>query len=178
MLRHLRDVAKRTEVWGLDISAPHIGWLKTHLTPPFQFAVTTTLPHLPFPDAYFGLIYCGSVFTHIDDFVESWMLEVRRVLAPGAYLYCTFHDEHTRASLLAKPEQNLARHLRHHGHPLMDPAAKLPDIVILGTNADSNVFYHSRYLRAMIGPLFEIVAVVPEAYGYQTGWVLRKRPAA
>jgi len=44
----------------------------------------------------------------------------------------------------------------------MDPAAKLPDIVIPGTDANSNVFYHSRYLRAMIGPLFEIVAVVPK----------------
>ena len=62
MIRHLAPYAELTEVWGLDVSAPHINWLKTHLSPPFGFAVNTTLPHLPFADGFFGLIYCGSRF--------------------------------------------------------------------------------------------------------------------
>jgi len=36
-------------------------------------------------------------------------------------------------------------------------------------------FYHSRYQRAMLSPLFKIVALVPETYGYQTGWGLGKQ---
>lgn len=176
MIRHLRDAAARTEVWGLDISAAHIGWLKTHLSPPFRFAVNTTLPHLPFSDGYFGLVYCGSVFTHIDDLAESWFLEVRRVLAPGGVLYCTLHDEHTRERLQAEPHHGLARSLQ--GHPLMEPEREIADIVVTGQGYESNVYYHGRYLRAMLGPLFDIVAVVPGAYGYQTAWVLRRRSAA
>lgn len=176
MIRHLRPLASRTELWGLDISAAHIGWLKTRLNPPFHFAVNTTLPHLPFSDGYFGHVYCGSVFTHIDDLAESWFLEVRRVLAPGGVLYCTLHDEHTRGRLQKNPQQGLARSLQ--GHALLEPGREVADIIVTGRGHESNVYYHSRYLRAMLGPLFEIIGVIPGAYGYQTAWILRKRPAA
>lgn len=50
-------------------------------TPSFRFVTTTTLPHLPFADGYFHMIHAGSVFTHIADLAEAWLLEIRRVLA-------------------------------------------------------------------------------------------------
>lgn len=173
MIRHLQDVAAIVPVWGMDISAPHINWLKTRLTPPFGFAVATTIPHLPFADRQLGLVYCGSVFTHIDDLAETWFMEVARILAPGGVFYCTLHDEHTREKLAAEPFHPLARVLRN--HELSNPQAVGADIVVVGEDANSNVFYHGRYLRAMLAPLFEIVRIVPAAYGYQTAWVLRKR---
>ncbi|CAM2829971.1 class I SAM-dependent methyltransferase [Rariglobus hedericola] len=173
MIRHLRSIAEKTPVWGMDISAPHISWLKTRLVPPFHFATNTTLPHLPFPDNHIGLVYCGSVFTHIDELAESWFMEVQRTLAPGGYLFCTLHDEHTREKLMSDPSQPLARSLR--GHDLINSGVTVPDILVLGQDANSNVFYHSRYLHAMLAPLFEVVKIVPGAYGYQTAWVLRKR---
>ncbi|MBK8858912.1 MAG: class I SAM-dependent methyltransferase [Opitutaceae bacterium] len=173
MIRHLADYAARTEVWGLDVSAPHINWLKTRLNPPFRFAVNTTIPHLPFPDGHFGLVYCGSVFTHIDDFAESWFLEIRRVLGRGGILYCTVHDEHTLQLLAAQPQHPLARSLQ--GHSLLTPGIEPADITVIGQDAASNVFYRARYLQAFLGPLFEILSVTPQAYGYQTAWVLRKR---
>lgn len=173
MIRHLRAATTRTQVWGLDISAPHIGWLKMNLAPPFRFAVNTTVPHLPFPDATFGLIYCGSVFTHIDDLAESWFLETRRVLAPGGILFCTLHDDHTRTRLVAEPGHPLARGMRD--HPYLSSDTVLPDVLAIGQGHDSNVFYRDRYLRAMLAGLFEIVTTEPGAYGYQTAWVLRKK---
>lgn len=173
MIRHLRNVAERTEVWGLDISAPHINWLKMHLSPPFRFAVNTTIPHLPFSDGTFGLVYCGSLFTHIDDLAESWLLEVRRVLADHALLYCTLHDEHTLSRLAREPFHGLAPALRE--HPALTSAAP-PDVFVAGYDSDSTVFYRTPYLRALFGQCFEIVDIVPAAYGYQTAWVLRKRP--
>lgn len=173
MIRHLADYAARTEVWGLDLSAPHINWLKTRLNPPFRFAVNTTIPHLPFPDGHFGLVYCGSVFTHIDDFAESWFLEIRRVLGRGGILYCTVHDEHTLQLLATQPQHPLARSLQ--GHSLLTPGMEPADITVIGQDAASNVFYRARYLQAFLGPLFEILSVTPQAYGYQTAWVLRKR---
>jgi ubiquinone/menaquinone biosynthesis C-methylase UbiE len=173
MIRHLQSHAARAEMWGLDISAPHINWLKTHLSPPFYFAVNTTIPHLPFPDDYFGLVYCGSLFTHIDDLAETWFLEIRRTLLPGGLLYCTLHDEHTVAVLDKGPYHPLARVVRM--AVLANGSESPPDILITGRDSDSNMFYHSRYLKPLLSRLFEIKAVAPSAYGYQSAWVLRKR---
>jgi ubiquinone/menaquinone biosynthesis C-methylase UbiE len=48
---------------------------------------------------YFDLIYCGSVFTHIDDLADAWLLELRRITRPGGRIYVTVHDKH-RADLM------------------------------------------------------------------------------
>jgi SAM-dependent methyltransferase len=175
MVRHLEATADQVEVWGLDISVRHINWLKTHLAPPFHFAVNTTLPHLPFGDGYFSCVYCGSVFTHIDDFAETWFLEIRRILAPGGLLFCTLHDDSTRNQLQREPFHPVVRAIRD--HDLMQPGHEVPDIVVIGDGPDSNVFYRDSYLRALFEPRFEIVKIEPSAYGYQSAWVLRSRAA-
>ena len=95
MIRHLEDFAESSEIWGLDINAEQIFWCKQHLDPPFHFATTTTIPHLPFEDGYFDFVYAGSVFTHIDDLADSWLLELRRVLSRDGRLYVTIHDNRT-----------------------------------------------------------------------------------
>jgi SAM-dependent methyltransferase len=51
-------------------------------------------PHLPFGDGSFGLVYCGSLFTHIDDLAESWFAELHRILRPGGRLYFSVNDQH------------------------------------------------------------------------------------
>ena len=81
--------ASTAEFWGADISAEHILWANRHLRPPFRF-VTTHDPAapLPFGDGSFQMIYAGSVFTHIADLADAWLLELRRVLAPGGRM-CT-----------------------------------------------------------------------------------------
>jgi ubiquinone/menaquinone biosynthesis C-methylase UbiE len=48
--------------------------------------VNTILPHLPFEDRSFDVVYAGSVFTHIDDLAQTWFLELRRVLHAGGML--------------------------------------------------------------------------------------------
>jgi len=172
MIRHLQQYATNAEIWGLDISAPHINWLKTHLSPPFNFAVNTTIPHLPFSDGYFGLIYCGSLFTHIDDLAETWFLELRRVLSTNGILFCTIHDEHTIEVLSQQSFHPITRVI---SNSLLNPDIKQkPDILVCGRDSDSNVFYQSRYLKHILSKLFDIKVVVPSAYGYQTAWVLEK----
>src|SRR5664279_1262514 len=95
MIRHLKPLAESCEIWGVDVSAPLVNWCKANLHPPFNFATTTQLPHLPFEDSYFDFIYTGSVFTHIDDLADAWLLELRRILSPKGRLYATIHDRHT-----------------------------------------------------------------------------------
>jgi SAM-dependent methyltransferase len=95
MLRWLPDLAQAGEVWGVDISARHIMWCQQKLSPPFKFATTTTFPHLPFEDNFFDFVYAGSVFTHIADLGDTWLLELKRIVRPGGKLYLTVHDNHT-----------------------------------------------------------------------------------
>lgn len=172
MIRHFEPYASQTEVWGVDVSAPHINWLKTHLSPPYGFAVNTTMPHLTFADGFFGLIYCGSVFTHIDDLAESWFLETRRALCSGGILYCTIHDEHTVAALKREPHHPMAPVVARQTSLTSDHPA---EIVVIGNDMDSNVFYTGSYLTTFLEMSFNILARVPCAYGYQTAWILQKR---
>jgi len=74
MIRWFATLAEECEIWGIDISARHIVWCQENLNPPFNFTTVTTQPHLPFEDRYFDFIYCASVFTHIDDRADDWLL--------------------------------------------------------------------------------------------------------
>jgi hypothetical protein len=39
----------------------------------------------------------------------------------------------------------------------------------------SIVFYDKDYLSSLVAPIYEVVSITPEAYGSQTGVLLRKR---
>jgi ubiquinone/menaquinone biosynthesis C-methylase UbiE len=95
MIRIFNDVAEQCEIWGVDIRAEFIIWCQRHLSPPFNFATTTTFPHLPFEDRYFDLVYCGSIFSHISDLADAWLLELRRVTRPNGRIYITIMDNNT-----------------------------------------------------------------------------------
>ena len=43
----------------------------------------TAFPHLPFEDNTFTLIYAGSVFTHILQLMDAWVMEFPRILKPS-----------------------------------------------------------------------------------------------
>ena len=71
------------------------------------FATVTTAPHLPFEDKYFDVIYCGSVFTHMDDLADAWLLELKRITRPSGRTYITIHDKHS-ADLISDGDRNSA----------------------------------------------------------------------
>src|SRR5262249_2975428 len=93
-------------IWGVDVTAEHIIWCQQHLSPPFYFATVTTAPHLPFEDRYFDLIYAGSVFTHIADLADAWLLELKRITRPGGRLYITVHEQRTVDLILTSPSSS------------------------------------------------------------------------
>jgi ubiquinone/menaquinone biosynthesis C-methylase UbiE len=171
MLRCLEDVADKCEIWGADISGDHIAWCKQYLTPPFHFFTTTQHAHLPFADNYFDLIYAGSVFTHIDDLADAWMLELRRVMKPGGRLYITIHDEHT-VRVLEKEKPDLYKTLscRPDFYQRNDY-----NMFTIGRFMRSQVFYDSAYLANRWKPFFEPLSITPEAYGFQTAYLFQKR---
>jgi SAM-dependent methyltransferase len=175
MLRFFPEPEQR-ECWGVDIKAAHIAWCQEHLSPPFLFATTTTLPHLPFEDDYFDLVYCGSVFTHIGDLPDSTFLELRRVLRPGGFAHITICDEHTIESLHTRyPERPFTENLRRLD---AETGVLSEDYAFFSVGVDpwTLVFYDSSYLIEKWSRLMEFRSLSPEAMDYQTALVFRKRP--
>jgi len=178
MIRCLREVAETGEVWGVDISGEHILWCQQHLSPPFKFATNTTFPHLPFEDRYFDLIYAGSVFTHIADLAESWLLELKRILRPGGKLYLTVLDKHS-IELLLDPDYSRrmgqARMTQLLGQVEEQLHFKKADFAVLTVErTQANVFYDLDFLCRHWGNYLRVVSATPEAYGYQTAIVLER----
>lgn len=184
------------ELWGVDISAQYINWCQNHLSPPFLFATTTTLPHLPFEDNYFDLVYCGSVFTHVTDLADAWFLEIRRVLRKRGHAYITIQDKSSMQTLLARfraTPHDVAHSARSwvkvDGEPGTSPGllhaineadvatgASSKDFAIFAFATDpfSNIFYDAEYLVNKWSRFAEIVSVTPAAYGCQTALLWRK----
>ena len=165
-----------SECWGVDIKAKNIQWCQEHLSPPFLFATTTTLPHLPFEDGYFDLVYCASVFTHIGDLPDATLLELRRILRPNGLIYATVHDEHSVDALFRDfEERDLTQQLRR-----IDEATGVLheryEFFYIGGEPWTQVFYDSSYLVQKWSRFMEVVSVTPEAMDYQTALLLRKRP--
>ena len=192
LIRHLHDLTPKTEIWGVDFWASAVRWCQEHLSPPFYFATTTVVPHLPFPDHTFDLIYAGSVFTHLDDLVEAWLLELQRILKSGGRLYFTINDRHAVSIFEgAGTRENRARYIeRAQGdqswqhwinflHSTPEYAQFLrggAQMITMGRPGICHVLWDVDYLRSRIGPGWKWHSVTPEAYGHQTGVLLERRP--
>jgi ubiquinone/menaquinone biosynthesis C-methylase UbiE len=190
MTRWLSDLAGTHEIWGADIWADAIMWCKQNLSPPLHFVTTTVAPHLPFEDRSFDFIYCGSVFTHIDDMADAWFLELRRLLHPGGHLYITILDQRVAKIFQGEltPEELEAYSKRAGGkerwhsfcaalraHPEFDEFAR-SDLGMLTINrgVSSHVFYDVDYLHHKLAPFYRPVSVTEKAYGHQTVLLLER----
>lgn len=168
---------KDSELWGVDINAEHVSWCQRHL-PRLNFATTSTAPHLPFEDAYFDLVYAASVFTHISDLADAWLLELRRVMRKGAIGYVTVHDTITYRQLFTKYA------LDPLFSPLVEEARRFEqshqalerdyDMFWFGADPYSQVFYDRPFLEAKWGKWLRLLAYKPQIDGHQSASVLQK----
>ena len=180
IIRCFKDLKYWSEIWGVDIDVERILWCQQYLSPPLKFVTTTTFPHLPFEDSYFDIIYAGSVFTHVSDLVEAWLLELKRILCPDGRCYITVRDNHSIDIILScSPDHWLyrtpmrreliefekERNLRQSGFSLF---------VTSRDPGKAQVFYDIDYLQKSWGNYFKIVSINPEAYGHQTAVTLTK----
>jgi ubiquinone/menaquinone biosynthesis C-methylase UbiE len=182
MLRNFREVAESGEAWGVDINGSQMVWCQRHLSPPFKFATTTSFPHLPFEEGSFDLIYSFSVFTHICDLAEAWLLELRRILRRGGVLYLTVHDNHTIDLLYKKNRGFLFEQLRDAEKSIafrdsdfaMFTVNRVPGGGIEHEGRQAQVFYDIDYLCQHWGNYLGVVSTTQEAYVHQTAIVLQK----
>lgn len=186
VLRHLVDITESGEVWGADLDSERIDWCRANLTPPFRFITTDTAPHLPFEDNYFDLVFAGSVFTHITDQDDAWLMELRRITRPGGLLYLSVIERDMIESVLSQegptPYKDwFARELEtgadldlafREGVAALDDGAGM---FAVGEDAYiPNVFHDREYLRTYWGSMLEWLDLVEEAWFRQAVVVLRK----
>jgi ubiquinone/menaquinone biosynthesis C-methylase UbiE len=179
MIRWLATFAEECEIWGVDISARHIVWCQENLSPPFNFATVTTQPHLPFEDKYFDFIYCASVFTHIDDLADAWLLELKRIMRPGGKLYITVHDKHTADLVINHIDRvpyasSFKKLLLSYDNKMNFSESDYYMFSINPGGPDAEVFYDIDYLLEHWGHILSMISITPEAHGYQTAVLFEK----
>jgi SAM-dependent methyltransferase len=185
-LRWFAPISDRVECWGVDMLDEWVIWCQQHLSPPMKFATNTSFPHLPFEDNSFDLIYNESVFTHIADLADMWLLELRRILRPGGVLFAALHDNDTIKSCFDPKRaelQYLTRMLRELDAKQPFLQKKYERVVINrvpgpGSDGQAQVFYDADYLREQWGQFLEFVSLAPNPYGKLSALVMKKRSAS
>ena len=184
MLRWLVDLTPSTQLWGTDIWSSAILWCQDHLSPPCYFATNTIVPHLPFEDRSFDLVYCGSVFTHLDDLAETWFLELRRILRPGGRLYFSLNDRNAVRIFdgHGSPDAYPRYYERTGGKEVWDAFVTSNQqredyrrfrrgdayMVTMGRTMSSHVMWDAEVLCRRLEYGNRLCAITPEAYGHQT----------
>lgn len=184
VLRHFLCQEQGLDCWGADIDRNAIDWIHRHLPTGMRAFQCTVLPQLPLPDASFRLVYALSVFTHIDEFEQSWLCELRRILKPGGIAYLTIHSDDTWAGM--NPGWGVYRHLlanrdaiHEHdvGPELFTRPMPTERVVFRWRTAalnNTDVFVTKEHVHRTWGRFFEVLEIRPRASGYQDAVVLRR----
>ena len=103
-IRHLPRLAADWPVgfFGSDYNHASIAWCRAHL-PGVTFLENDLAPPLPVADAFFDLVFCRSVFTHLSESMhDAWITELRRAVRPGGVVILTTHGDAYRLRLTAQ----------------------------------------------------------------------------
>ena len=183
VLRHFAAMASEVDAVGVDLCRQYVAWAREHLQAPVLQG--TSLPTLPFADGSVGAIFAGSVFTHINDFEEAWLAELRRVVAPGGFAVLTIHSEEVWEEMRADPDHPLRRHalsVRHRLEPIsldpitdetFDQAMPARRVVLEAIDwPDTNVFHSREWIHERWGRLWRVEQILEQAHSYQDCVVL------
>lgn len=86
---------------GCDVDARGVEWCQANLAGVLSL-VNDPLPPLPYADGQFDLIFCGSVFTHLNEArQDAWLAELCRILSTEGLLVASVHGAHCWSGLPA-----------------------------------------------------------------------------
>jgi ubiquinone/menaquinone biosynthesis C-methylase UbiE len=174
MLRNLQEFKESCELWGMDISSEHVHWCMQNFPGEYRWAVNTTAAHLPFEDRFFDLIYCGSVFSHMGEMCDAWLLELARVIKPGGTLYLTMVTKESMQSYLTHwPAVGLSQDVR----AAFSQEQIDSDFVAMVVRRSPwmHAIYDIGYFRRKCEQAFDVLSITPNVYTYQYAIVLRRR---
>jgi len=154
---------------GSDVDPKGVRWCAENL-PGVTSIVNEHAPPLPFEDGEFDLVWCGSVFSHLDEArQDAWLAELLRAIKPGGHLLASVHGPSSFEGLKL-PERVIER-IRKDG------------FLFLRTGFDEGVHpdwyqtaYHTpEYIEKHWGAYGRIAAYIPQGLnGYQDIVVVKK----
>lgn len=178
LLRHISCQTDVEEICGSDINRLHVEWIGRNLPQNIRAFQGTSIPTLPIPSASVDLVTAFSVFTHIECFDTTWMMELRRILRPGGVAWLTIHGDRTWREL--RPEWPLFPALDT--HPDYQPIRNLPQIpedrAVFRWHANrsysANIFYRDEYLKRTWGRYLDFQEIIPALPAFQDVIILRR----
>jgi SAM-dependent methyltransferase len=178
VLRHFLAQSPYVESYGTDTYANSIRWMRSFLPHEGIYFQNSFVPTLPLADSMFDLIFAGSVFTHLDEFEEAWLLELRRILKPGGKAFVTFLSDRSWSELGGKNDifkqltSEPFRSLESDATPVQPdwlcgsmPAERVVLRLIRSPVHNLYVFHSTEYVQKRWGRLFEIEQILPQAHG-------------
>ncbi len=170
--RHMALQHEIPDVWIADINREHVNFVLEVFLGRVKAFQSTSIPHLPLEDNSLDFISAFSVFSHIETFDETWLLELRRILKPGGMLMVTANVDTFQDVKDGWPVYKaLANHPNFDastfGRPINEPR------LVVRWNADGSyssvVFLRSDYVKARWEPLFSSMQIIPYLTQYQAG---------
>lgn len=180
VLRHVALSERGVRAMGCDINRRHTDWVARHLPDDVTVFQNHSVPTLPLPDESLDAITAYSVFTHIESFETTWLMELRRVLRPGGIAWITIQSEKTWANFGP-------------GWPVYDALTSYPDFqpyvqqqrgelpqprtvfrLDLGRSYSSHVFYSRDYIHRTWGRILDVAEEHERHPDLQDVVILRK----
>ncbi len=162
------------ELYGVDIQAHPIEWIRRHLPPHFRTYTGSTIPSLPFEDNFFDCIYGISVFTHIKYLWDAWLLELRRVTRPGGVFIQTIHAEPAWEFYFKNRDLDWVQ--RNHAPEILREPAMNADYFYYGDATVSQVFWKANIAREFWGRYWNVEEITPppDRYSFQNWMICTK----
>lgn len=180
IIRHIPHLMPGIKTLGCDINRLHVEWCNTYLPSNIQAFQNHSIPALPLEANSIDVATAFSVFTHIEAFETTWLMEIERILRPNGIAWITVHTEHTLVDMnpnwpLWKPVMNYPN-ITH----LIDENRHFPGnrLTVRWRNNrsySSNVFYKESYLHSHWGRIFEVLELRRRFPRFQDVLILRKR---
>lgn len=181
VVRHFQSWSPDCERYLCDINPSHVNLVRSIMGRGVTAFRNYSAPSLPFSDAFFDCIVAFSVFTHFDTDDIAWLLELKRLLKPGGYLYLTVHDESTWSILKDIFLADLCfRNAAFKNYYDRNPSLNEKVVHFYNDNIDysCNSFLTKDYMATYWFGRFEYSDIKPLAHDHQTGVVLRKSSVA
>ena len=157
---------------GCDVDARSVEWCRENLRRSRCF-VNDPLPPLPLEDGSVDLIWCGSVFTHLDeDRQDRWLKELHRILTPHGILLASVHGAGAWESRL--PPKTIAT-LKRKGMMF----ARFDTDIEVRPRWYQVAWHTEEYVRAHWGTIFHVAGYLPRGLqAHQDIVVAEKSPKA
>lgn len=161
------------DIYGCDIQAQAIEWMRRHLPKYFNVINSSTLPHLPYEDNYFDMVYGFSVFTHIKYQWDAWLMELKRILRPGGILIQTIHTENAWRFYYENRSESWVRN--NHTPRVFDSSNMDVDYLYYGDASVSQVFWKQEIAKDFWSRYFDVLELRdPPEYSFQDWIICRK----